>query len=540
MMRHSVGDGTAQRRAAAHALRVLLFIVLTPLTVRAQSVNVQPTAAQVKWRGELDAIINAPEFRHSHWGVLAVDLKTGRTLYEHQPDKLFAPASVTKLFSTAAALDALGAGHRFVTPVYARGTTVDDRLDGDLVLVASGDPTFGGRTDAQGHIEFKDIDHTYAGFSQVAELTDGDPTAGLKTLARRVYDSGIHQVTGEVIVDDRLFTHAIGSGSGPQQLTPIMVNDNVLDFTIIPHDEVGQPAEVVWRPHTSAYMVDVQVDTGADDSPSRVTIHEPTPGRIVVRGSIAHNRRPTVLVQEVEQPASFARSLFIEALREAGVKVTASPLASNPADKLPRYETYATQKPIAEFTSPPFSENAKLVLKVSHNLHAGTLPLLVAAKNGKQTLPEGLRLQRDFLNRVGVDATTISFAGGAGGDRADYVTPRATVKLLEAMSKRSDFAAYRDALPVLGVDGTLAAAVAPESPAKGKVQAKTGTLVWGNLLQGRSLLQAKGLAGYIDAADGRTIVFAAFVNLVHLQNSADRDKIGRVLGTIAEKLYAAP
>lgn len=540
MIRQSVGDGAAQRRATAHALGVLLFIVLTPFAVGAQSPNVEPTTAQVKWRGEIDAILNAPEFRHSHWGVLAVDLKTGRTLYEHQPDKLFAPASVTKLFSVAAALDALGAGHRFVTPVYARGTTVEDRLDGDLVLVASGDPTFGGRTDAQGRIEFKNIDHTYAGFSQVAELTDGDPTAGLKTLAQRVYDSGIHEVTGEVIIDDRLFTHAIGSGSGPQQLTPIMVNDNVLDFTIIPHDEAGRQAEVVWRPHTAAYRVDVQVDTGPDDSPSRVTIHEPTPGNIVVRGSIARNRKPTVLVQEVEQPASFARSLFIEALREAGVKVTASPLAANPADKLPRYETYATQKPIAEFTSPPFSENAKLVLKVSHNLHAGMLPLLVAAKNGKQTLPEGLRLQRDFLNRVGVDATTISFAGGAGGDRADYTTPRATVKLLEAMSKRSDFAAYRDALPVLGEDGTLAAAVAAESPAKGKVQAKTGTLVWGNLLQGRSLLQAKGLAGYIDDADGRTIVFAAFVNLVHLQHSADRDRIGRVLGSIAEKLYAAP
>lgn len=540
MIRHSADDGATQRRDVAHGLWAWLFIVLSPLAVSAQPTSIDTASAQAKWRGEIDAVLNSPEFRHSHWGVLAVDLKTGRTLYEHQPDKLFAPASVTKLFSTAAALDALGAGHRFVTPVYSRGTTVDGKLDGDLILVASGDPTLGGRTDAAGKLEFKNIDHTYAGFSQAAELTEGDPLAGLKQLAKRVYDSGIRQVSGEVIVDDRLFTHALGSGSGPQHLTPIMVNDNVLDFTIIPHDEAGKPAEVVWRPHTAAYTVDVQVETGLDDSPSRVTIHEAMPGRIVVRGSIAHNRKSTLLVQEVDQPASFARSLFIEALREAGVKVTASPLAANPADKLPRYETYATQKPIAEFTSPPFSENAKLILKVSHNLHAGTQPLLIAAKNGKQTLGDGLRLQRDFLNRIGVDATTISFAGGAGGDRSDYVTPRATVKLLEAMSKRSDFAVYRDALPVLGEDGTLATAVAADSPAKGKAQAKTGTLVWGNLLQGRSLLQAKGLAGYVDAADGRTIVFAAFVNLVHLQHSADRDRIGRVLGTIAEKLYVAP
>ena len=72
------------------------------------------------------------------------------------------------------------------------------------------------------------------------------------------------------------------------------------------------------------------------------------------------------------------------------------------------------------------------------------------------------------------------------------------------------------------------------------MQAKTGTLVWNNTLLGKSLLQSKALAGYVDAADGRTVVFACFVNLVALQQSSDRDRIGRVLGSIAEKLHAAP
>jgi D-alanyl-D-alanine carboxypeptidase/D-alanyl-D-alanine-endopeptidase (penicillin-binding protein 4) len=520
----------------------LFFIAATPARGWAQT----PAAAEaskplLQWRGEIDALIGAPEFRHAHWGVLAIDAASGRTLYEHNADKLFAPASVTKLFSVAAALDALGDDHRFVTPVYSRGTLgADGKLDGDLVLVASGDLSLGGRTDAEGHITFRDTDHTYAGFSSTAELTDADPTAGLKQLAKRVFEAGVREVKGDVVVDDRLFVHAVGSGSGPQQLTPIMVNDNVLDFTVTPATEPGKPATVVWRPQTAAYVVDAVVDTGADDAPSRVTIQEPVPGQIVVRGSIAHNRRPAVLVHEVDHPASFARSLFIEALRAAGVKVTASPLVENPAGKLPRYETNATMQPTAELMSPPFAESAKLILKVSHNLHAGTLPLLVAAKQGKRTLAEGLQMQRDFLARAGVDVETISFGGGAGGDRADYVTPRATVQLLKAMSKRSDFAVYRDALPVLGVDGTLASAVVADSPAKGHVQAKTGTLVWTNVLLSKSLLQSKALAGYVDAADGRTIVFACFVNLVQLQQSGDRDRIGRVLGSIAEKLHAAP
>lgn len=503
--------------------------------------EVDQSAKHVVWHSELEAVLDADEFKHAHWGLLAVDLATGRTLYERNAEKLFAPASVTKLFSVAAALDGLGAEHRFVTPVYARGTPdASGRLDGDLILVGKGDLTFGGRTDAAGHITFRNVDHTYAGFSTTAELTDEDPTAGLQELARRIHDAGVRDVRGQVLVDDRLFVHAVGSGSGPDQITPILVNDNVLDFTLTPGTKVGEPAQVAWRPQTAAYSVDAVVDTTNGDAPTRVSITEPVSGQIVVRGTMPLGRPKLVLMHAVEDPASFARALFIEALRKAGIRTSASPLVSNDAARLPPFENYASMTPIAEFTSPPFAESARHILKVSHNLHAGTLPLLLAVQNGKRTLSDGMRLQRAFLERAGVEVDTISFGGGAGGDRGDYVTPRAAVQLLTAMSRRDDFASYRDALPILGIDGTLATAVDEKSPARGRVRAKTGTLLWPDLLNHRQLLQSKALAGYIDAADGRTIVFACFVNLAPLRQSSDRDRIGRVLGTIAEKLYAAP
>jgi D-alanyl-D-alanine carboxypeptidase/D-alanyl-D-alanine-endopeptidase (penicillin-binding protein 4) len=508
----------------------------TPDHVRADD-----APAVAAWRREIDAIIDDPEFRRAHWGVLAIDLADGRTLYERDAEKMFAPASVTKLFSVAAALDALGADHRFVTPVYARGDVDDDgRLDGDLILVAAGDPTLGGRTDEEGRIAFRNVDHTYAGFSSSAELTPFDPTAGLKALAKQIAAAGIKEVDGDVLVDDRLFVHAEGSGSGPKRLTPIVVNDNVLDFTIAPADEEGAAATIDWRPRTAAFTIDAAIETAGEDGPTRIVINEPVSGQILLRGTIAKSRKPVVLFHEVDRPASFARSLFIEALRSAGVQTAASPLGENVADRLPPTDGYAAMKPIAEFTSPPFAESAKLTLKVSQNLHAGLMPLLVAAKHGKRTLSDGLRLEGEFLRRVGVDADGTSFGGGAGGDRADYVTPRATVQLLTAMTKHDDFATYRDALPLLGVDGTLATAVAEDSPARGKVRAKTGTLVWGDLANHRTLLQSKALAGYVDAADGRTIVFACFVNLAPLTTAGDRERIGRVLGTIAERLHAAP
>src|SRR5262249_17965265 len=153
----------------------------------------------------------------------------------------------------------------------------------------------------------------------------------------------------------------------------------------------------------------------------------------------------------------------IDTLRQAGVAVDASPL--RPASReLPPRDGYEKLAKAAVFTSPPFSEAIKVTLKVSHNLYASTLPLLVAVKHGKRTLADGLHLQRKFLADCGVPVETISFGGGAGGANADSVTPRATVKLLQALAKRPDYPAFRAALPILGVDGTLHDAVVPDSP----------------------------------------------------------------------------
>ena len=177
------------------------------------------------------AVTQQPRYKPSHWGALFVDAASGDVVFEQQADKLFAPASTTKLFTVACALDAFGAEHRFVTPVVRRGE-VDDKgeLAGDLILVASGDPSFGGRTTETGEIAFVDSDHTYANGNTDATLTAPDPLGGLNDLAKQVAAAGIRRVRGDVLVDDRLFDKAEGTGSGPITLTPIMINDNVIDI----------------------------------------------------------------------------------------------------------------------------------------------------------------------------------------------------------------------------------------------------------------------------------------------------------------------
>ncbi len=496
---------------------------------------------------QVTAVLQTPGYQNAHWGLLVVDARSGCTVYEQNSNQLFAPASVTKLFSVAAALVELGADYRFETPVVRRGDVdAQGTLHGDLVLIAQGDLGMGGRVGADGTLLFKDDDHTYAGGNSRSDIVAADPLAGLDHLARDVRAAGIKAVTGDVIVDDRLFDTSESTGSGPRRVSPIMINDNVLDVLVLPGKAVGEPASVSFLPATQFVTMDAEVETVAADQSADLKVHGIDSRRFSVRGKIPAGQHRLVLIHEVADPASFARALFLEALRRRHVRIDATFLGINTTASLAARPDVARLPKVAQYTSPPFREFIKVILKVSHNLHASTLPLLLAARHGERTLEAGLRRQGEALKNLGIDPLTVSFGGGAGGSRSDLVTPRAAVALLKAMAARPDFSAYEAALPILGRDGTLARAVAAESPARGHAHAKTGTYSVDNELTGKAVLTSKALAGYLETASGRPLVLAIFVNNVMLDAPTPKRTVseetaaaGRLLGKLCEVFYAS-
>jgi serine-type D-Ala-D-Ala carboxypeptidase/endopeptidase (penicillin-binding protein 4) len=486
------------------------------------------------------ALLASPGFESAHWGLLFVDAKTGDSLFERNADQLFSPASVTKLFSGATALDSLGADFRFQTPIVRHGEVdASGVLHGDLILVASGDLAMGGRTSPEdGALLFRNHDHTYAGGDLLGELVPVDPLAGLDHLAREVQAAGIKEVDGEVIVDDRLFEPAESTGSGPSRISPILVNDNLVDVLVSPAAKVGEKATIKTLPVSSFYAVDARVETVEAGIEPEIKVESVGPRRFIVRGKLPLGHREVLKVYEVDEPAAYARALLLERLSARGVQVSASALGANPTEKLPPRDKVAELPKVAQYTSPALKEYLRVILKVSHNLHASTLPLLIALKHGDRTLDAGLKREGAFLKELGIDLEDVSFGSGAGGSRADLVTPRATVALLKAMAGRPDSVAFEAALPILGRDGTAAEHVPADSPVRGHVRAKTGTYWVDNPLNGESVLTSKALAGYMETASGRPLIFSVFVNGV----PADGEKVssliaGKLLGSICEAVY---
>src|SRR5260370_12632260 len=459
-----------------------------------------------------------PRYSGASWGLRVADLDSGTATYNLNAYGLLLTGSVRKLFSVGVAINELGADHRFKTPVFRRGEVdAAGTLNGDLVLVAKGDLTMGGRDHGDDTVAVTDFDHCDRQHLGSALLTKPGPLAGLDKLAAQVAASGITKVSGEVIIDARLFDQL----RVPNQLlliTPIIVNDNRIDVTILP-TKPGQKELVEWRPHTAAFNVTADVMTVAAGGETTVTLAPMGPDAGKVSGQIAVGFTPPLpgvktLVQTFriddpdapQDPAGFARTAFIEALKRAGVTVTAPLVGPNPSDKLPPPDSYPAGTQVAELVSAPYAQYTKLILKVSHNVGANLSLILFGLAKGVNTIKDALDVERTTLiDQFGLSGDGFDFPTNGSGSPDSRAAPTTTVMLLTFMSGRTVFLPYFDSLPILGIDGSLDE-IGMDSAAKGKVHAKTGTFL------AHGVLKAQVLAGYIDAHSGRRLVYALYVN----------------------------
>jgi hypothetical protein len=244
----------------------------------------------------------------------------------------------------------------------------------------------------------------------------------------------------------------------------------------------------------------------------------------------------------VPSPTKFAETVFGEALLASGIQIKpASSSASADFSSYARY--YASENQVTEHVSPPLSEEIKVTLKVSQNLHAGMGPYLLGAlvaKDRKTPLDAGFKVEGEFLQSAKLDLSGAAQGDGAGGDWADLFSPDFMVHYLTYWTTRPDYEVFFKALPILGKDGTLAK-IQTSSPGAGHVQAKTGTFGSDDKLNSKMMLNGKGLAGYVLTKDGKKLAFAAYVN--HVSLAADPDAAqqvaGQALGEIAAAAYDA-
>lgn len=451
-------------------------------------------------------VMNQPQYDNARWMISVSDLDTGEVLVDLDGDKMAEPASFVKSYSVGAAWLKWGPDHRIVTPVKRIGEIVGATLDGDLVLVGKGDITLGGRTKADGTVDYTNLDHNDANPLPGATLTTEDPLTGLDDLAEQVKASGIDTVTGDVIVDDRLFQGELAG----EPITPIVVNQNLIDVLVTP-GQAGEPATVEMTPAVAPWQIVGEVETVAAGEDASISDPESSQhGEIAIGGTIAADSEPVLKVFALEDPATFARTAFIQALGRAGVTVSSDPVAVNSTAALAEADAVDALPSVAELESLPLAEQAKYVMKISYNRGAQTYVCLLAAETGVDDCSTGIAEVGRIWADAGLDIEGAALIDGSGLN-GNFVTPENAVALQAIMAERADAEAWKATMPILGVDGSLAE-VQADSPAAGHVFAKTGTLVGGDELNGRFRLNTKALGGVMETKSGLELAFIIIMN----------------------------
>jgi PBP4 family serine-type D-alanyl-D-alanine carboxypeptidase len=505
------------------AIALSLLLLLNASILQAQS----NALAQ-----RIQSIMDRPEFKHALFGIEFYSLDSHQLLYSINADKLFTPGSTTKLLTEGTALSLLGPDYRFHTRVYRTGPIVAEGRTGDLVLVASGDPNLSGRIRPDGTLAFENEDHSYDGDPNTRAVP-GDSLLVIRELAQQIADKGIKIVTGKVIVDAGMFREGARELGTNVVMSPMVVNDNIIDVMITPWAE-GGPVKFTSSPATSYVTFTNRTTTGKADSEPNIAFVSRQPNadgtqNVDILGSFPFGKPPILFKYVVPSPSRFAEVLLTEALREKGVTIENGIFGRfEPPARVPELM-------VAEHVSPPLSEEIKVTLKVSQNLHASITPLilgaLLAPKNTDRT---GFDLEHDFLQRAGLDLTGAQQGDGAGGNA--HFTPDFMVGYLAYMSKQKDFQVLYDALPILGRDGTLFD-IQMQSPAAGSVHAKTGTFSAYDPLNRRLLVTGKGLAGYMTTKKGEHLAFAIYINNVSV--STERDEVKKIVGQACGEIAAA-
>jgi D-alanyl-D-alanine carboxypeptidase/D-alanyl-D-alanine-endopeptidase (penicillin-binding protein 4) len=438
--------------------------------------------------------LGQPKFAAALWGAKVVSLDSGKTVFEHNPGKLFSPASNSKLYTVALALDRLGADYRIKTSLYARAKpTRAGTLEGDLIVYGRGDPTLNAR------------------------LRGGSIYGALEPLVSALTNAGVKRIAGDVVGDESYF-RGPPYGSGwmwddleyyyGAEISALTINDNTLEVVVKPARRVGEPCQLSLRPATGWLTLSNRTETVEKGATRRIRFyHPPCQNLIYVSGRMPAGDAGSTNEVTVHNPAGLFACFFKEALERRGIMVTGRARSVNWLDREAQPVAYEKLVELGGVESLPLRDVAREVQKPSQNLYTDLLLAHVGERSreadasSRVTSEElGIRALNRFLAEVGIQRGQTIFEEGSGLSRDNLTTPSATVALLQFMNRHKWAQVYLDALPVAGVDGTLRNRM-KGTPAAGNVRAKTGTLRW-----------ASSLSGHVTTAAGERLVFSLMVN----------------------------
>jgi D-alanyl-D-alanine carboxypeptidase/D-alanyl-D-alanine-endopeptidase (penicillin-binding protein 4) len=460
----------------------LLLLALAPATLGAQSLE-----------RRVLRLLDAPPFDRASWGLIVTDT-AGRVRVARNPDRLFVPASNTKLVVTAAASALWPGDHRLETSIYAGGPLLDGVLHGDLVVYGRGDPTFSARCYGTDTLALGACDRL------------GDR---LRALADSVWARGVRHVGGAVVGDGSHFdgeflhpgweTYDVNWWYG-SAVAALGFNDNSLNLRWGPAATVGAPALIAIEPDVGILRLDNRTRTTDSGTATTLDFYR-VPGTLDLwaEGTVAATRAPRTEYFALPDPNLYFAAALRAALARKGVSVGGPTAATT--DSM-RYRELRRAPPLVSVASRPRDDLIFPILNTSQNWFAEMLLKGLGRRFGDAGSWEaGLAVERRFLiDSVGIDSTAFFLSDASGLSAGNLLSPRAFAQLLRYMWAHPGNSGFLRGLPRSGQIGSLRTRFVG-TPLEGRVVAKTG-----------SIQHVNALSGYIERERGGPLIFSVIAN----------------------------
>ncbi|MBY0549038.1 MAG: D-alanyl-D-alanine carboxypeptidase [Candidatus Obscuribacterales bacterium] len=420
-------------------LLATFFLATLQVTAVSQTDDAPPNLAP------LEALANnwlkRPELQHSLIGLEVLHIPSGHVLFSHNGRKRFVPASVTKVFTTACAMDNFGADYKYRTKLKAYGSVSGNRLNGNLLIEPSQDPTL--KT------------------AELRELLASVGAKGIKTVEGRLDTASIPGG------GDRFVTSWLAEDYGQDWMPPS--SDLVLDDNLARRDPArGYPLITMTAgPETNTLVSSL---LRSPFGPSWVCFN---PAKQVME--FWHPDGPLTGGQLVGNPEQYNTAAARTLARTAGIKMNGKDIHSVMTD---------VPTVLGEHASRPLSEIIKKCLKESDNLYAqqllrtiGTQPPVNKAVE-KATLEErGLARLHSWLSSIGVSSSEVVLWDGCGLSRKNCFSPHALNLVHKHMAGENLRSAYLDVMPFDGAAGATTGTFRYKTGAMDSVRCISGIVI---------------------------------------------------------------
>lgn len=448
-------------------------------------------------------------FSSAQIAFLATDINTGEEIVSHNPDMSVIPASNTKLFSTAAALDLYGPDYRYKTELIYRGNLDQDgHLNGDIIVRGSGDPTLGSRF-------FTD----HANYNYTA------------LFLKAIQEAGIRNVSGNIVGDGALYAKEmtpptwswedIGNyfGAVPNGLT---VHDNLVTL----HFKTGREGSDAIYTYCDPEIEGLQVlSQGVAKDVSREgtnTFGKSYQNFKYVQGPMPMNRTDITVRSIMPDPPLFVATQLKDSLNANGVTVFGKSLSA--VDHSRYLSKTDDEHVILTLESPTLAEIVQKTNLFSINLFAEHCLALVGLKQAKTTdVTSASWALMAWWKSKGMDIKGMSLNDGSGLSHYNIVTPRQLCYVLKYMRTTSKYyTEFNNSLTMCGGLGTMGSMCAG-TRAVNNARGKSGTI-----------RRVKAYSGYVKSRSGRELAFSIVINNFTCSSNETRLMMEKYIAALAD------